>query len=152
MVTSRSNRIARILAQSLHEAGRRHSGPAGGWFQRLGPQGQEMWAGEGGFASGILPICVKTKRICLAWRSPYVHMGNCWGTIGGAVHKGMSPQESAINELKEESGYGGPVRLIDAYVFSFGKFKYFNYLGIVESEFHLAADEEFADETDHIEW
>ena len=75
------------------------------------------WAGAGGAASGILPICTSTKRIGLAWRSSEVADGNCWGTIGGAVQRGMSPDESAKEELAEETGYQGSISLIPAYVF-----------------------------------
>ena len=55
-------------------------------------EGDEYWAGEGNAASGVLPVCPQTGNVCLAWRSNEVMMGNCWGTIGGAVQKGMSPQ------------------------------------------------------------
>lgn len=121
-------------------------------YQNIGEGGQTFWAGEGGGASGILPVCPKTQRICLAWRSRHVHMGNCWGTIGGAIQRGMSPAESALEEMREETGYGGKVALKDAFVFSSGKFRYFNYLGIVDSEFGFHPAGEHSWETDHIEW
>ena len=56
-----------------------------------------FWVGEGGGASGILPICPATGRIGLAWRSANVSEGNCFGTIGGAIIKGKSPAESAFS-------------------------------------------------------
>ena len=73
---------------------------------------QGYWAGEGNAASGILPICTTTGRICLAWRSPYVNEGSCWGTIGGAVKRGMQPGPSAEEELAEETGYTGDISCI----------------------------------------
>jgi len=76
-----------------------------------------FWEGEGGQASGILPVCPSTGRIGLAWRSADVHIGNCYGGIGGAVKKGMSPAESAKHELAEETGYSGSINLIPAYIF-----------------------------------
>jgi hypothetical protein len=76
------------------------------------------WAGEGNAASGILPICTTTGRICLAWRSPYVNEGSCWGTIGGAVKRGMQPGPSAEEELAEETGYTGDIKLYPAFVFT----------------------------------
>jgi GNAT superfamily N-acetyltransferase/RNA:NAD 2'-phosphotransferase (TPT1/KptA family) len=76
-----------------------------------------FWAGEGNAASGVLPICTTTQRVCLAWRSPDVHIGDCWGVVGGAVKKGMTPQESAKEELGEETGYRGGITLHPAFVF-----------------------------------
>ena len=77
-----------------------------------------FWSGEGNAASGILLICPTTGRIGLAWRSPDVDRGNCFGTIGGAVKKGMTPQESAKEELGEETGYRGGITLHPAFVFT----------------------------------
>jgi 8-oxo-dGTP pyrophosphatase MutT (NUDIX family) len=116
------------------------------------------WAGAGGGASGILPICTSTGRICLGWRSNWVQEGDCWGTIGGAIQKGMSPADSAKEELKEETGYAGSVRLIPSFVFTHGTFKYYNFLGLVPSEFDLhpmqggSSNLQFSDETDAIAW
>jgi 8-oxo-dGTP pyrophosphatase MutT (NUDIX family) len=111
------------------------------------------WAGEGNAASGILPVCVTTGRICLAWRSAYVNEGDCWGTIGGAVKKGMQPGPSAKEELEEETGYNGGVSLHPAYVFhDKGGFKYFNYIGEVGVEFDLNPQDDSAWETESLEW
>lgn len=121
-------------------------------YQDIGEGGQTFWAGEGGGASGILPVCTKTKRLCLAWRSRHVHIGNCWGTIGGAIQRGMSPSESAIEEMREETGYGGKIQILNAYVFTSGNFRYFNFLGLVDQEFGFNPPGDHSWETDHIEW
>jgi 8-oxo-dGTP pyrophosphatase MutT (NUDIX family)/GNAT superfamily N-acetyltransferase len=116
------------------------------------------WAGDGGGASGILPICSTTGRIGLAWRSSAVSQGDCWGTIGGVIQKGMNAQESAKMELAEETGYQGSLRLIPAFTFQDGSFKYQNFIGLVPSEFALhpmsggGHGVDFADETDALEW
>jgi 8-oxo-dGTP pyrophosphatase MutT (NUDIX family) len=116
------------------------------------------WVGAGGAASGILPICTTTGRICLAWRSPEVNQGDCFGTIGGAIQPGMSPAESAKEEMAEETGYQGSIRLVPAYVFTDGKFKYFNFLGLVPTEFELnpmaggSSNLQFHEETDGLVW
>jgi 8-oxo-dGTP pyrophosphatase MutT (NUDIX family)/RNA:NAD 2'-phosphotransferase (TPT1/KptA family)/GNAT superfamily N-acetyltransferase len=136
-------------------------------------EGDEYWAGEGNAASGILPVCPQKGTVCLAWRSQYVMTPHCWGTIGGAVQKGKSPQESAKAELKEETGYSGGMNLIPAYVFTDRAFTYHNYIGVTSTEFSFApkpySREELAEmkkrlspeqsyqlvpgwETDHIEW
>lgn len=124
----------------------------GSSYQNIGEGGQTFWAGAGGGASGILPVCTKTKRLCLAWRSVAVHMGNCWGTIGGAIQRGMSPAESAIKEMREETGYEGSIQMLDAHVFVSGKFRYFNFLGLVDREFTFEPKRGHGWETDHIEW
>lgn len=111
------------------------------------------WVGEGNAASGILPICMTTGRVCLAWRSPHVNEGSCFGTIGGAVKRGMQPKESAQEELQEETGYTGGISLHPAYVFNDrGRFKYFNFLGEVPTEFGFNPQEDHAWETEAIEW
>ena len=119
------------------------------------------WVGEGGAASGILPICTSTGRIALAWRGSRVHKGNCWGTLGGAVQRGMSPAESAKEEMMEETGYQGGLTLIPAFVYQDGKFKYHNFLGLVPQEFSLNPMEggkggnitvDFAEENDALAW
>ena len=113
---------------------------------------RDNWAGEGGAASGILPICSKTGRVCLAWRSSDVDKGDCWGTIGGAVLEGMSPAESARHELKEETGYSGQMFLRNAFVYQDGKFRYFNFIGEVQQEFRFRPMQDSSWETNHLEW
>jgi hypothetical protein len=102
----------------------------------------DNWAGEGGAASGILPICSKTGRICLAWRSSDVDKGDCWGTIGGAVLEG----------IKEETGYSGQMFLRNAYVYRDGKFRYFNFIGEVQQEFGFHPMSDSSWETERLEW
>jgi 8-oxo-dGTP pyrophosphatase MutT (NUDIX family)/GNAT superfamily N-acetyltransferase len=111
-----------------------------------------FWVGEGGGASGILPICKSTRRICLAWRSSEVNQGDCFGTLGGAIQKDKNPSESAMSELQEETGYHGSITLHPAFVFSSGSFKYYNFLGEVAEEFELHPEPGFGWETDHIAW
>lgn len=113
---------------------------------------QGFWAGDGGGASGILPIATDSKNICLAWRSNRVHLGNCWGTLGGAIQSGSDPAESAKAEMHEETGYGGSIRLIPAYVFRKGTFSYYNFVGLVPYEFSFSPTSGHSWETDRIEW
>jgi 8-oxo-dGTP pyrophosphatase MutT (NUDIX family) len=113
---------------------------------------QGYWAGAGNAASGILPVCTSTGRVCLAWRSPHVNQGSCWGTIGGAVKGGMDPASSARHELAEETGYRGSLSLHPAYVFKSGKFSYHNYIGEVGREFGLRPQGDSAWETEALEW
>jgi 8-oxo-dGTP pyrophosphatase MutT (NUDIX family) len=124
---------------------------------RYNPEG--FWAGEGDAASGILPVCPATGRVGLAMRSGAVDYPHTYSTVGGAVKSGMSPQQSAKAELKEETGYGGGINLIPAYTFaSGGGFKYHNFIGVVGKEFGLhpqkgeSANLAFEDENVGIDW
>jgi 8-oxo-dGTP pyrophosphatase MutT (NUDIX family) len=113
---------------------------------------REREANEGNVASGILAIARDTKRLCLAWRSAGVIEGDCWGTIGGAVKHGFSPADSAKVEMREEVGYDGDLELHAGHIFKAGKFRYHNFVGIVDSEFELNPAPCHAWETDAIEW
>jgi 8-oxo-dGTP pyrophosphatase MutT (NUDIX family) len=113
--------------------------------------GDQYWAGEGNAASGILPVCPSSRSVCLAWRSADVNVGNCWGTIGGAVQEGKTPAESAKAEIGEEVGYHGGINLIPAYVFTDRGFTYHNFIGVVPQEFPFAPGKH-GWETDHIAW
>ena len=108
-----------------------------------------FWGTE---ASGILPVCPSKGTVCLAWRSPKTHLGDCWGSIGGAIPEGLSAAQSAKAELKEETGYGGGVSLLPAYVFTQGTFKYYNFVGIVPQEFAFTPTKKHSWETERIEW
>ncbi len=92
-------------------------------------------------ASGVLPICPSTGRICLGLRSKNCHnivngkshYGECYGIFGGAL-EGGSPESNAKKELHEETDFRGNLELISSVVYENGKFKYFNFLGIMENE------------------
>jgi 8-oxo-dGTP pyrophosphatase MutT (NUDIX family) len=45
------------------------------------------------------------------------------------------PEDAAVREFYEETGYDGPVDLFALYVFSDGNFRYYNFLGVIEDEF-----------------
>jgi 8-oxo-dGTP pyrophosphatase MutT (NUDIX family) len=113
---------------------------------------QGFWAGDGGGASGILPVCTTTGRICFAWRSPEVQQGSCWGTIGGAIQENMQPGESAQKELREETGYSGSMTLHPAFVFQSGTFRYFNFIGETAQEFDFHPQSDAVWETEGLEW
>jgi 8-oxo-dGTP pyrophosphatase MutT (NUDIX family) len=103
-------------------------------------------------ASGILPIAENTRKICLAWRSPAVREGNRWGVIGGMCKVGSSPEDSAVIELIEETGYIGPIRLHRAFICRLRGFEYHNFIGMVPAAFTFNPDEAFKWETSFLEW
>ena len=113
---------------------------------------QIYWVGEGNAASGVIPICPEKGTVCLAWRSAHVMSPNCWGTIGGAVQPGLTPAESAQRELGEEVGYHGEITLDSAYVFTDGGFSYYNFVGVVSTEFSFCPSVKHGWENSYIAW
>lgn len=99
-------------------------------------------------ASGVLPICITTGRILVGLRSSAVLEPNTWGTFGGAIglndageeEEHLMPVENALKEIREEIGYNGEVIMVESYVFksdnfSSDAFHYYNYIGLVATEF-----------------
>lgn len=113
---------------------------------------RKYWAGEGNAASGVLPVCPATGTVCLAWRSANVMQPNCWGTLGGAVQPGLTPAESARREMCEEVGYDGEITLESAYIFTEGFFSYYNFIGVVPTEFFFYPSTDHGWENSYIAW
>ncbi len=122
---------------------------------------ESFWGEE---ASGVLPISKSTGRILIGLRSKYVMEPFTWGNFGGAIgkrHGGeeeekLSPEDNAISEFREESGYDGNIELIPSYVFESGSFKYYNFLGLVDEEFEANTKKHMIDgyyyEVERCEW
>jgi len=85
--------------------------------------------------AGSIPFCKNTRRFLIARRSRWVEEPGTWGTWGGAVNRGETPEQTAIRELHEESDYHGKIDLVPLYVFTSGSLRYSNYLATVEHEF-----------------
>jgi 8-oxo-dGTP pyrophosphatase MutT (NUDIX family) len=110
------------------------------------------WAGQSGFASGILPFCTITRRFCLAERSGLVHQGRCWSTFGGACPRGTLPRANAIREFREETCYQGSIATLYVYRFTDGRFRYITYVGMVDREFDLPENPATCWETSKLKW
>jgi len=119
----------------------------------------EFWANDNG-ASGVLPICTKTKRICIALRSKDVEEPHTWGNFGGAIGKdyygareeALSPEDNAKQEMTQEIGFDGQIEMIPSYIYKSGTFRYWNFLGLVDEEFEMDPNAEDSWEVDEIKW
>jgi 8-oxo-dGTP pyrophosphatase MutT (NUDIX family) len=92
----------------------------------------KFWGSQG---AGAVFFAEDTGRFLLQHRSPYVNEPNTWGVIGGAIDAGEDPKEAMIREVKEETGYSGPMEAELLYTFQSGKFRYHNFLVTVPHEF-----------------
>lgn len=107
----------------------------------------------GAQGAGCLFLARSTGRLLLALRSRYVLQPGTWGTIGGAIDPNESPEVAARREAAEEAGVGGGIELIPIYVFRDKKFRYSNFLAVVDEEFeaHDLERQGFR-ETDRFQW
>lgn len=97
-----------------------------------------FWGKRG---AGCLFLAMDTGHICIAHRSGDVEQPNTWGTWGGAIDSGESPEVAVQREAREEAGYNGKMKLIPLYVFKHSSgFTYYNYLALVEKEFKPTLD------------
>lgn len=61
----------------------------------------DFWGKEG---AGLLFICNEDNTVFLVLRSANVMQANTWGTYGGKLEEGETPQQAAFREAKEELG------------------------------------------------
>ncbi|MCK9458259.1 MAG: NUDIX hydrolase [Proteobacteria bacterium] len=122
-------------------------------------RGCRYWGDAG---SGVLPFCQSTRRFGANHRGAFVNEGGTFGIFGGGIfldEYGLNdveelinstiPQDHAKQELREETGYNGPIRLQEIYVYKDSKigpqgqpcnFFYWNYIGIVPHEFPISPE------------
>lgn len=113
----------------------------------------------GDSASGVLPIAKDTGRILIGLRSGSVNEPYTWGNFGGAIGLNdygeedvkLSPEDNAIQEMREEIDYHGEIELIESYVFKKRGFVYYNFLGLIPNESDID-DYELNWEVDEIKW
>jgi 8-oxo-dGTP pyrophosphatase MutT (NUDIX family) len=124
-------------------------------------RGCNYWGDAG---SGVLPIAKNTGKFLVSHRGAHVNEGGTFGIFGGGIFirqyrlkdveeliKSNIPKEHAQEELREETGYNGPIDLKEIYVYKDMKkspqglpcnFYYWNYIGIVPEEFPVRPEAE----------
>jgi 8-oxo-dGTP pyrophosphatase MutT (NUDIX family) len=89
----------------------------------------------GAQAAGCIFLARDTGRFLLAHRSRRVQEPGTWGTWGGAIDPGESPEQAALREVEQEVGTVELLDLPKLLVFRSGTFAYHNHLVIVPREF-----------------
>lgn len=114
--------------------------------------------GDGG--AGVIPVAKNTGRLLINQRSMYVNEGGTYGIFGGGIFlddtefesieelaQSNYPQQHALEELKEETGYTGPIQMQELFVYKDNKtnrngdpcnFYYWNFAGICPAEFPVS--------------
>jgi 8-oxo-dGTP pyrophosphatase MutT (NUDIX family) len=85
--------------------------------------------------AGCIFVALDTGRLLLPLRSEHVLQPLTWGTWGGAIDEGETPEKAVRREVSEEAGYHGHYEIEPLFLFKSGAFRYFNYLAIVDNEF-----------------
>lgn len=107
----------------------------------------------GTVAGGVLPFCISTGRFLIALRSDIVMEPNTYGVWGGKIDFEDGESEDNIEEVvkrefREESGYNGNINLIPSHIYKDNKFKYYNFIGLIDKEFKPKLNWE----TEEYEW
>lgn len=97
-------------------------------------------------AAGCLFLARDTGRLLIAHRSKDVEQPHTWGTWGGAIDHGETPEQAVLREVFEESGYEGLCIMVPLALFSHAcGFNYHNFLAIIDAEFTPQLDHETQD-------
>jgi 8-oxo-dGTP pyrophosphatase MutT (NUDIX family) len=90
------------------------------------------WGAQG---AGSIFLARDTGRLLIAHRSRAVEQPGTFGTWGGAIDRGEKPEAAARREAMEEAGHAGHLTMVPLYVFRDKKFRYSNFLAVVDHEF-----------------
>jgi len=114
--------------------------------------GDNFWGNVG---AGVLPICIKTKRILMQFRSVEVNEPFTFGVIGGKLDEENETQsnieEVVEREFQEETSCKSNFKkLIPSFIYNSpnNTFTYYNFIGLLEEEFEPIPDWE----TDYFQW
>lgn len=108
---------------------------------------RSLWAQEDrSSGAGVLPISKDSGRALLNFRSGKVSVPHTFSVWGGfSDEEDRDPKQTAMRELVEESGYTGPINLVNSSESVFDDFVYVTFLGLVDNEFTPTLTTESAD-------
>jgi len=86
-------------------------------------------------AAGITVVANTTGRILLLRRSREVPKSGLWACPAGRLDRGENPLQAAVREFREETRYGGPMRLEPAGTQHEKKRVFHHFVGSVPREF-----------------
>lgn len=86
--------------------------------------------------AGALVLAASTGRMLLLKRSRYVDEPGTWSVAAGAIRPGESARVAALRELREETGFGGPL-------YTVGRAERFRYGGLTMHYVEVITEEEF---------
>lgn len=98
----------------------------------------------GSRGAGCVVVARSTGRLLMPLRSGDVREPGTYGVWGGAVDPGLTPEEAALRELRQESGLDHLGELIPLMVYSpeGSTFRYHNFLVVVDEEFEPTLNDE----------
>ncbi len=88
-------------------------------------------------AAGALIVAENSGRFLIAHRAEGTLQPNTWGTWGGAIDRGETPEQTVLRELQEEADFTSETKeILPLYVFKHESgFCYNNFLVVVSDEF-----------------
>jgi 8-oxo-dGTP pyrophosphatase MutT (NUDIX family) len=88
-----------------------------------------FWGSRG---AGVLALASDTGKWLVALRSRNVSSPHTWGVIGGKIDdEDSNPQDAAMREFMEETGYHGAMMMQPAYIYQANNFKYHNFVALI---------------------
>ena len=89
------------------------------------------------YAAGILCFAKDTKKFLIVKRAEGSPEPNTWCGVGGKAETSDNTfKQTALREFEEEVGYPGPFNKLKLlYIVENTKLKFYNYIGIIHTEF-----------------
>lgn len=94
--------------------------------------------------AGCMVMCRRTGRFLFCLRPDHAPSGGTWSVWGGKAEPGESPEETAVREVWEETGYRHDGELFHLHHMDHRTFSYHTFLMVTEDEFEPRPSSECA--------